>query len=134
MLNLPSLRFTTACSNPDDFVKTSKDLDDGNASGLGKVMAALASAAVLRKCRRFAGLFMMISWGLVLSGVAVGVRTAGKSRKDAFGRPAQLAHADFGGIVGTRNPVFKIIEMLVVRGSWRRERCQQVAELFRIER
>ena len=27
-----------------------------------------------------------------------------------------FAHADFGGIVSARNPGFKIIEMLVVRG------------------
>src|SRR6266403_4102556 len=71
---------------------------------------------------------------LVWSGVAVWVRTARKSRKDAFGRPAQLAHADFGGIIGTRNPVFNIIEIPVVRGIWRCERCQQVAKLNRTER
>ena len=28
MLSLPSVRFTTSCSQPEDFVKTSKDLDD----------------------------------------------------------------------------------------------------------
>src|SRR5438094_7376406 len=62
------------------------------------------------------------------------MQTTGKRRKDAVGRPAEFAHADFGGIVGARNPFFEVIERFVVSGIGNGERCQQVMELAGTER
>src|SRR5207248_1149678 len=57
MLNFPSLRFTTSCSKPEDFVNMRRDFDLAKVSWTGNVAAALASAAVFKKTRRLAGLF-----------------------------------------------------------------------------
>src|SRR5256885_9329141 len=61
MLSLPSVRFTTSCSQPEDLVKTSNDLDDGNASDLGNFKAAPARAVVIKKLRRFCKLLTVSS-------------------------------------------------------------------------
>src|SRR4029077_11093878 len=61
MLSLPSVRFTTWCSKPEDLVKTSKDFAEGVAVDIGNVTAAPARALVFRNSRRFDGLFTVFS-------------------------------------------------------------------------
>src|SRR6266481_1915455 len=85
MLSLPSVRFTTWCSKPEDLVKTSSDLEEGEASGFGRVIAAPASAAVFRKSRRFPGLFTVISSNVIGQACPFGCEQLGNVEKTRSG-------------------------------------------------
>jgi len=52
MLSLPSLRFTTSCSNPEDLVKTRRDFFDAENKRCGSVRHAVAAVMLRTKVRR----------------------------------------------------------------------------------
>jgi len=58
-----------------------------------------------------------------------GMRARRESCKNAVGGPAEFADADFGGVVGAGDPASKVIEMFVIGGVGRGERCQEIVEL-----
>src|SRR5260370_35648799 len=52
MLSLPSCRFTTACSKPEDLVKTRTDFFDAENKRCGSVRHAVAAVMLRTKARR----------------------------------------------------------------------------------
>src|SRR5258708_40327961 len=58
MLGLPPTLFTTSCSQPDDFVKTSTDLFEAPSSGFESASPAPVSVAARRNSLRLENSFM----------------------------------------------------------------------------
>src|SRR5260370_11766935 len=99
MLGFASTLFTTACSNPDDFVNPSTDLMDAPTRRFESASPAPASAAARRNSLRLENSFMES-----LSSVSLRMLATGKTCKHAVRRPSQLPHPRFGRIVRPADP------------------------------
>src|SRR5262249_54360088 len=96
MLNFPSTRFTTSCSHPEDFVNTSTDFCEAAIKFRVNARLAPAAAVARRKSRRFGNECIELLLGnLRTLAVPFGMRTSGKFRKYAVGRPSEFAHSSF---------------------------------------
>ena len=87
MLGLPSTRFTTSCSKPEDFVKTSTDLCGAAGRRLPSARPAPVTAATRRNSLRPAVVCAVVLINL-FSVVSFGVRAAGKRREGIIVCPA----------------------------------------------
>src|SRR5260370_42537594 len=108
MLGFPSTLFTTACSNPDDFVNTSTDLFEAPSSGLESASPAPVKVAVRRNSLRLENSFMKSSSRMPLRMLA-----AGKTCKHSVRRPFQFSHSHFRQVIRSADPALQVFEVFV---------------------
>src|SRR5882762_11970286 len=104
----PSILFTTSCSHPEDFVKTSTVFSFAASSPLESASPAPVSAAPRRNSLR-----LELDNGLMELPLVVSFRmlATGKLFKNAVLGPSQLAHACFRGVIGSADPSLQILEV-----------------------
>src|SRR5260370_16930748 len=105
-LGLPSTLFTTACSNPEDFVNTSTDFSDALGSWLESASPAPVSVAARRNSLRLETAFTTS-----LSVMSFRMLAARKTGKYAVRRPAQLSHSYFRGVVRYADPPLQVFKV-----------------------
>src|SRR5260370_17511434 len=105
-LGLPSTLFTTACSNPEDFVNTSTDFSDALGSWLESASPAPVSVAARRNSLRLETAFTTS-----LSVISFRMLAARKTDKYAVRRPAQLSHSYFRGVVRNADPPLQCFKL-----------------------
>src|SRR5260370_39121294 len=108
MLGFPSTRFTTSCSQPEDFVNTSTDLFDAPSNWSESARPAPVSVAVRRNSLRLEIAFMPS-----LLVMPFCVLAAWETSKHAVGRPSQLFHSHFRRGIGAADPTFQVFKVLV---------------------
>src|SRR5439155_24701459 len=111
MLGFPSTLFTTACSNPEDFVNTSTDFSDAAASRFASVRPAPVNVAARRNSLRLENVFIPS-----LSVMSFRVLATRKTGKHAVRRPAQLFHSHCRRVIRPRDPALQVFEVLVDPG------------------
>src|SRR2546430_5614667 len=108
MLGFPSTFFTTACSNPEDFVNTSTDFSDAAASRFENARPAPVSVAARRNSLRLEIAFMPFP-----SRMSFRVFATRKICEHAVRRPSQLFHSQFRRVIRPRDPALQVFEVLV---------------------
>src|SRR6266849_127336 len=111
MLGLPPTLFTTSCSQPDDFVKTSTDLFEAPSSGFESASPAPVSVAARRNSLRLENSFMES-----LSSMSLRMFATSKTCKHAVRRPSQLFHSHFRRVIRSAHPTLQVFKVLVERG------------------
>src|ERR1700730_5313591 len=113
MLGFPSIRFTTSCSQPDDFVKTSTFFSLAARTRFESASPALVSAASRRNSLRleveriFMGFLLVVSFRMLATG---------KLFEHAVLGPSQFAHSCFRGVVRAADPSLQVVKVLAKTG------------------
>src|SRR6266478_9035845 len=113
MLGFPSILFTTSCSHPEDFVKTSTVFSFAASSRFESASPAPVSAAPRRNSLRLELDIRLMELPLVVS---FRMLATGKLFEHAVLGPSQLAHACFRGVIGSADPSLQIFEVLAQTG------------------
>src|SRR6266849_6232826 len=108
MLGFPSTLFTTACSNPDDFVNTSTDFSDAPSKRLESASPAPVNVAARRNSLRLENSFMKSS-----SRVPLRMLATGKTCKHPVRCPAQLSHSHLRRVIRSADPPLQVFKVLV---------------------
>src|SRR6267142_3620651 len=107
-LGFPSIRFTTSCSHPEDFVKTRTVFSFAAGSRFESASPAPVSAAPRRNSLRL-GLEKMFMEFLLM--VSFRMLTSGKFIEYAVLGPSQLSHARFRGVIGSADPALQVFKV-----------------------
>src|SRR5260370_18000566 len=102
MLGCPPTRFTTSCSQPEDFVNTSTDLFDAPGNRLESARPAPVSVAARRNSLRFVNSLMPF-----LSLMSFRMFATRKTSQYAFLPPAHLPHSYFRGAIRSADPALQ---------------------------
>src|SRR5713101_2831405 len=108
MLGFPSTRFTTSCSHPEDFVKTSTAFSFAASSRFESASPAPVSAAPRRNSLRLESEKMFMEFLLVVS---FRMLAAGKFFEHAILGPSQLAHARLRGVICYADPSLQVFKV-----------------------
>src|SRR5207253_8517068 len=106
MLGFPSTRFTTECSNPDDFVNTSTDFSDAAARRFENASPAPVSVAARRNSLR-----LEIAFIPCLSVKSFRVLATGETCKHAVRRPSQFFHSHFRRVIRPADPALQVFKV-----------------------
>src|SRR6267378_7263347 len=107
MLGFPSIRFTTSCSHPEDFVKTRTFFSFAASSWFESASPAPVSAAPRRNSLRLESEKMFMEFPLVVS---FRMLAAGKFFEHAILGPSQLAHARFRRVIRYADPSLQVFK------------------------
>src|SRR5258708_31883033 len=108
MLGFPSTLFTTSCSQPEDFVKTSTFFSLAASSRFDSASPAPVSAALRRNSLRLELENKLMESVLAMSFRMLATR---KLFEHAILGPSQLSHARFRGVVRSPDPPLQIFEV-----------------------
>src|SRR6266446_3148513 len=108
MLGFPSTLFTTACSNPDDFVNTNTDFSEVATRRLENARLAPVSVAARRNSLRLEIAFMPLP-----SLMSIWVLATRKTGKHAVRCPSQLFHSHFRRVIRYADPALQVLKVLV---------------------
>ncbi len=108
MLGCPPTRFTTSCSQPDDFVNTSTVLFDAANSRLESARPAPVSVAARRNSLRLVNSFMP-----PLSVMPFRMFATRKTCKHTVRRPSQLSHSHFRRVIRSADPPLQVFKVSV---------------------
>src|SRR5216684_653474 len=113
MLGFPSIRFTTSCSHPEDFVKTRTSFSFAAKSRLERASPAPVSAAPRRNSLRLELDNRFMEFPLVVS---IRMLATGKLFEHAVLGPSQLSHSCFRGVVRSADPSLQVLKVLAKPG------------------
>src|SRR5260370_351555 len=105
-LGFPLILFTTSCSQPDDFVKTSTDLFEAPSNRFESASPAPVSVAARRNSLRLESASMLSL--LVMSFRVLATR---KTCKHAVRCPSQLFHSHFRRVIRSAHPSLQVFTL-----------------------